>query len=111
MAYHRSVEELCMLYKIRCNSMHPLYDPLPVLYVPVLVISGALVVRLLDAEPCSTAGLVITSQCLVERSVRLKIDGVGLQHLRAGPMIFLLLLLLAPFLYSTVLFSLLSFYG
>ena len=66
-----SVEELYMLYKIRCNSMHPLYDPLPVMYVPVRVISGALVVRILDAEPCSTAGLLIPSQCLVEQSVRL----------------------------------------
>ena len=31
----------CMLYKIRCNSMNPLYGALPVQYVPVRVTRGA----------------------------------------------------------------------
>ena len=37
LAHHRSVGVLCMLYKIRCNPMHPLYGALPVPYVPVPV--------------------------------------------------------------------------
>ena len=42
-AYRRSVAVLCMLYKIRCNPIHPLYGALPVWYVPVQVTRGALV--------------------------------------------------------------------
>ena len=42
-AHRRSVAVLCMLYKIRCNLMHPLNDALPGPYVPVLVTRGALV--------------------------------------------------------------------
>ena len=30
LAHRRSVAVLCMLYNIRCNSMHPLYGALPV---------------------------------------------------------------------------------
>ena len=41
----RSVAVLCMLYKIRCNLMHPLNDALPGPYVPVRVTRGALVAR------------------------------------------------------------------
>ena len=33
-AHRRSVAVLCMLYKIRCNSMHPLYGSLPGAYAP-----------------------------------------------------------------------------
>ena len=42
-AHRRSVAVLCMLYKIRCNSVHPLNGALPGPYVPVLVTFGALV--------------------------------------------------------------------
>ena len=42
-AHPRSAAVLCMLYKIRCNPMHPLNDALPGPYVPVLVTHGALV--------------------------------------------------------------------
>ena len=34
-AHRRSVAVLCMVYKIRCYPMHPLYGALPVPYVPV----------------------------------------------------------------------------
>ena len=37
LAHHRSVAVLCMVYKIRCNPMHPLYGALP---VPVRVTRG-----------------------------------------------------------------------
>ena len=41
LAHRRSVAVLCMLYKIRCNPMHPLFGALPVPYVPVRVTRGA----------------------------------------------------------------------
>ena len=42
-AHRRSVAVLCMLYKIRCNPMHPLNDEQPGPYVPARVTRGALV--------------------------------------------------------------------
>ena len=42
-AHRRSVVILCMLYKIRCNPVHPLNGALPGPYVPVRVTRGALV--------------------------------------------------------------------
>ena len=58
---------LCMLYKIRCNPMHPHYGALPVLYVPVWFTCMLwsyifIVMHLLTAEPHSTAGLSFSSQ-------------------------------------------------
>ena len=41
-AHRRSVAVLCMLYKIRCDPMHPLNDALPGPYVPVRVTRGTL---------------------------------------------------------------------
>ena len=43
LAHRRSVAVLCMLYKIRCNPMHPLYGALPVPCVPVRVKRGAVI--------------------------------------------------------------------
>ena len=40
--HRRSVAVLCMLYKIRCNPVHPLNRALPGPYVPALVTRGAL---------------------------------------------------------------------
>ena len=53
----RSAAVLCMLYKIRCSPMHPLYGTLHVPYVPVLVTRGALVAhRYTHAYPrCRTS--------------------------------------------------------
>ena len=42
-AHRRSVAVLCMLYKIRCNPVHPLNGALPGPYVPARVTRGALV--------------------------------------------------------------------
>ena len=42
-SHRRSVAVLCMLYKIRCNPVHPLNGALPGPYVPVQVTRGALV--------------------------------------------------------------------
>ena len=41
-SHRRSVAVLRMLYKIRCNPMHPLNDALPGPYVPVRVTRGVL---------------------------------------------------------------------
>ena len=40
-SHRRSVAVLCMLYKIRCNPVHPLNGALPGQYVPVRVTRGA----------------------------------------------------------------------
>ena len=42
-SHRRSVSVLCILYKIRCNPVHPLNGALPEPYVPVRVKRGALV--------------------------------------------------------------------
>ena len=42
-SHRRSVAVLCMLYKIRCNPVHPLNGALPRPYVPARVTRGALV--------------------------------------------------------------------
>ena len=52
-AHRRSVAILCMLYKVRCNPMHPLNDALPGPYVPVLVKHIGILMRHLGAEPRS----------------------------------------------------------
>ena len=69
LAHRRSVAVLCMLYKIRCNPRHPLYDALPVPYVLVRLHAGlwshiGTLVRLLAAEPRSIAGLLFSCQYL-----------------------------------------------
>ena len=42
-SHRRSVAALCMLYKIRCNPVHPLNGALPGHYLPARVTRGALV--------------------------------------------------------------------
>ena len=44
LAHRRSVAELCMLFKIKSNPMHPLSGALPLPDVPARVTRGALVV-------------------------------------------------------------------
>ena len=66
--HRQSVAILCMLYNIRCNPVHPLNGAFPGPYVPVRVIRGALVshgtlMRLLAAEPGSSAELLFIFQC------------------------------------------------
>ena len=57
LAHRRSVAVLCMLYKIKCNPMHPLYGALPVLYVPVRVTRGAVIAHRYTYAPprCRTS--------------------------------------------------------
>ena len=82
--HRRPVAVLGMLYKIRCNAMHPLNAVLPVPYVPVLVTHGTVVAHRYTCAPprCKT------SQCrraIIPLSVSLwndladpVFDGVGL---------------------------------
>ena len=55
--HRRSVAVLCMLYKIRCNLMHPLYGSLPDPYVPVSATHGAVIVHRYTYAPprCRTS--------------------------------------------------------
>ena len=57
LAYRRSVAVLCMLYKIRCNPLHPLYGALPMPYVPVRFTRDAVIThRFTYASPrCRTS--------------------------------------------------------
>ena len=96
LAHRRSVAVLCMLYKIRCNPMHPLYGTLPVPYVPVRVTRGAVIAhRYTYAPPCCR-----TSQyrrTFIPLSVSLwndlsdpMFDGVGLEGFKSRANAFLL---------------------
>ena len=97
-----------MLFKIRCYSMHPLYNTLLVSFGPLRVTRGALVAHWYNYAPPHWR----TSQHLrtfIPLLVSLfhnigdtVYDGVGLLVLRAGPIIIYLPKLLAPYLSSTV---------
>ena len=62
LAYHHSVAVLCMLYKIRCNPMHPLCGALPVPYVPLRVTRGAVITHQFTYAPprCGTSQYCLT---------------------------------------------------
>ena len=94
--HRRSVAVLCMLYKIRCNPVHPLNGALPGPYVPVRVTRGALVAhRYTYALPrCRTSHY---SRTFIPFSVSLwndlanpVFDGVGLVGFKSRANVFLL---------------------
>ena len=62
LAHHRSVAVLYMLYKIRCNPMHPLCGALPVPYVPLQVTWGAVITHQFTYAPprCRTSQYCLT---------------------------------------------------
>ena len=114
LAHRRSVTVLCMLYKIRCNPMHPLYGALPVPYVPVRVTRGAVITpRYTYAPPrCRTSQ---DRRTFIQLSVALWNDlsdsvfeGVGLAGFKSRANAFLLAFTFRLLLLSV---SLLSFYG
>ena len=87
--HRRSVAVLCVLCKIRCNPMHPLYGTLPVPYVPVRVTHSAPAGHKYTYSPsrCRTSQYRMTF-------IRLWNDLVGLYSMvwdwrvsRAGPML------------------------
>ena len=108
-AHRRSVSVLCMVYKIRCNPMHPLNDALPGPYVPVRLHAVpwsfiCILMRHLAAEPHSTAGLLFPSQCPSETMLLTPYSMVWDWRVsRPGPMLFWGPKLLYP-CYSLLLF-------
>ena len=84
LAHRQSVAILCVLYKIRCNPMHPLYGALPVLYVPVWVTHSAVIAhRCTYATPsCRTSQyrrtFILLSVSLWKDLSDPVFDGVGL---------------------------------
>ena len=97
LAHHRSVAVLCMLYKIGCNPLHPLYGALLEPYVPVRLHAAlwshiSTLMRLLAAEPSTIAGLLFHFQylcgtILINDPV---FDGVGLAGFKSRANAFLL---------------------
>ena len=84
LTHRRSVAELCMLFKIKSNPMHPLSGALPLPCVPARVICGALLAHCHSFAPprCRTSQYV---RNFVPLSVSLwndlsdpVFDGVGL---------------------------------
>ena len=107
-----------MLYKIRCNLMHPLYGTLPVPYVPVRVTRGAVIAHRFTYAPprCRTSQY---SRTFIPFSVSLWNDlicdpasMVWDWHVsRTGPMPFYWPSCSLPFCLILFSISLLSFYG
>ena len=69
-SHRRSVAVLCILYKIRCDPVHPLNGALPGLdrmcqrgLHAVLWLHIGTLMHSLAAEPCSTAGLLFPFRC------------------------------------------------
>ena len=88
-AHRRSVAVLCILNQIMCNPLHPLNGALPLPYVPVRVMRGALVAHQYTYAPprCSTSQY---SRTFIPISVSLwndlanpVFDGVGLAGFNA----------------------------
>ena len=95
LAHRRSVAVLCMLCKIRCNPMHPLYGARPVPYVPVRVTRCAIAHRFTYAPPSCRSSQY--RRTFVPLSVSLwndlsdpVFDGVGLAGFKSRANAFLL---------------------
>ena len=94
--HRRSVAELCMLYKIRCNPKHQLCGALPVPYVPVRVTRGALIAHRYTYVPsrCRTSQyrmtFILLSVSLWNDLVDTVFDGVGLASFKSRSNAFLL---------------------
>ena len=96
LSHRRSVAVLCMVYKIRCNPMHPLCGALPVPYVPVRVTRGALIAHRYTYAPprCRTSQyrrtFIALSVYLWNDLVYPVFDGVGLADFKSRSNAFLL---------------------
>ena len=95
-AHRRSVAVLCMLFKIRCNPMHPLTGARPGPYVPVGVTRGALAVHRYTYAPprCRTSRYCMTFLPLFvslwNDLADPVVDGVGLAGFKSRANAFLL---------------------
>ena len=95
LAHRLSVALLCMLCKIRCNPMHPLYGALIVPYVPVRVTRGAVIAHRYTYEhprcrASRTAGLIRLSVSLWNDLADPVFDGVGMAGFKSRANAFLL---------------------
>ena len=96
LSHRRSVTVLCMLYKSRCNPMHPLCGALPVPYVPVRVTRGALIAHRYTYAPprCRTSQyrrtFILLSVSHWNDLVDPVFDGVGLAGFKSRSNAFLL---------------------
>ena len=94
--HRRSVAVICMLYKIRCNQMHPLNDALPGPYVLARVTRGAIVAHRYTYAPprCRTSQyrrtFILISVSLWNDPADPMFDGVGLAGFRSTANGFLL---------------------
>ena len=95
-AHRRSVAELCMLFKIKSDPMHPLSGAVPLPYVPARVTRGALIAHRHSFAPprCRTSQYHRT---FVPLAVSLwndpsdpVFDGVGLASFKSRANTFLL---------------------
>ena len=95
LAHRRSMVVLCMLYKIRCDPMHPLCGALSVPYVPVRVTRRAVIAHRFTYAPphCRTSQYRLT---FIPLSVSLwndlsdpVFDGVGLAGFKSRANAFL----------------------
>ena len=106
-SHRRSVAVLCMIYKIRCNPVHPLNGARDRmcqrgLHAVVWSHIGTLKHRL-AAEPCSTAGLLLPSRCSTGTILLTPYSMVWDWRVsRAGPMLLYWSKLLYPY-YSLLL--------
>ena len=116
LAHRRSVAELCMLFKIKSNQMHPLSGALPLSYVPAHVTRGALVAHRHSFAPprCRTSqysrSFVILSVSLWNDLSDPVFDDVVLAGLKSRANAFLLTWSALYFVSPTVLSSS-SFHG
>ena len=116
-AHRRFVTVLCMMHKIRCNPMHPLYGALSGQYVAVLVTRGSVVAHQYTFAPphcrtSQTAGLLFTCQYLCGTILVTPYLLVwDWRASRAGPMPFYWPRCSLPFCLLLFSLSLLSFYG
>ena len=106
LVHRRSVAVLCMLFKIRCNPMHPLYGALPLPYVPVQVTRGAVIAHRYTYAPprCRTTQyrwtfIPLPVSLWDDLSDRV-FDGVGLVGFKSRANAFLLAYLFAHFFVS-----------
>ena len=109
-SHRRSVAVLCILYRIRCNPMHPLIDELPGPYVSVRVTRGALVAHRYTYAPprCRTSQY---SRTFVPLSVSLwndladpVLDDVGLAGFKSRANAFFISLICSIPILSLILF-------
>ena len=96
LAHRRSVEVVCMLYKIRCNPMHPFYGPLLVPYVPVRVTCGTVIAHRYTYAPLHSRTsqyrrtFILLSVSLWNDLSDPVFDGVGLAGFKSRANAFLL---------------------